>query len=305
MAFARPSPGCTDLPPKGFNRVTQSVIVGLKSRDLAFHYLQSMAQLGVLLALRRDLLLLFLNRLDDGRQQFAVGNAIGTILVVLPFNQRQPMLGFRFLDGVVQRCRQRLFEVLRNKAVAQGLIAVVETVGYRLELFDEIEAEIGMEWRDVLLAPPVRNGGDRRDFGVDLADETVPKNDRVGGSEQRAVAERSPIRIYPCISVRTQADERIGPSCRVCVPGIESDSGVVVAAGVEERVSAAGGVTAALSVAQKGPLAKGGIVGSRVVGEGVGAARRVSLGIVEEWNLILGPAEDKARLVRERLRGCR
>jgi hypothetical protein len=37
----------------------------------------------------------------------------------------------------------------------------VKTIGHRLELFDEIEAEIGIEQPDVLLAPTVGNDGDR------------------------------------------------------------------------------------------------------------------------------------------------
>jgi hypothetical protein len=66
----------------------------------------------------------------------------------------------------VPRCRQsklrrftcgesKSFEVLRDKAIALGLIAIVKTIGDRLKLFDEIEAEIGTESPDVLLAPTV------------------------------------------------------------------------------------------------------------------------------------------------------
>jgi hypothetical protein len=73
-------------------------------------------------------------------------------LVVLPFDQRKPVLGFRSLDGVVQPNRQSLFEVLRDKAIALGLVAIVEAVRYRLELFNEIETEIGIKRSDVLLA---------------------------------------------------------------------------------------------------------------------------------------------------------
>jgi hypothetical protein len=99
----RPSPGGGDLLPEAFNRVAQSVILGLESRGLV---LQSVAQFDVLLALLRDLLLQLLNGLDDGGGQLAIGNAIGTIFVVLPFDQRQPVPGCRSLDRVVQRCRQ-------------------------------------------------------------------------------------------------------------------------------------------------------------------------------------------------------
>jgi len=88
-------------------------------------------------------LLLFLNCFDHGCEQFAVGNPIGAIGVVLPFDQRQPVLSFRSLDGVLQRCRQGLFDVLRDKAKALGLVAIVEAIGYRPQLGDEVEAEIG------------------------------------------------------------------------------------------------------------------------------------------------------------------
>jgi hypothetical protein len=47
--------------------VAQSVILCLKSCGLVLQSLNSVAQIGVLLAGRRDLSLLFLNGLDDGR----------------------------------------------------------------------------------------------------------------------------------------------------------------------------------------------------------------------------------------------
>jgi hypothetical protein len=121
-----------DLFPDGFNRVAQSIILSPQGRDLArifcpqhrdlaLQYLQSVPQIGVLLALRDDLMLLFLDRFDDRCEQFAVGNAVGPILVVFPFDQRNPVLGFRPLDRVVQRCRQGTFKVFRNKAIASVL----------------------------------------------------------------------------------------------------------------------------------------------------------------------------------------
>ena len=70
--------------------MAQSIILGLESRSLV---LQSAAQFGVPLAQLRDLLLLLLNRFDDQRKQLAIGNAIGAIFVVLPFDQSQPALG--------------------------------------------------------------------------------------------------------------------------------------------------------------------------------------------------------------------
>ena len=97
--------------------MVQSLVLGLESRELTLQGLLSVAQIGVLL-------LLLLNCLDDGRGQLAVGNAIGTILVVLPFDQRKTVLGFGSLDGVVQRCRQGLFEILRDKAIALGLVGL-------------------------------------------------------------------------------------------------------------------------------------------------------------------------------------
>ena len=84
-----------------FERAAQSVILCLESRGLVLQSLDGVAQIGVLLARRLDFSLLFLNRLDDGREQFAVGNAVGPIFVVLPFDQRQPVFGFRSLDGFV------------------------------------------------------------------------------------------------------------------------------------------------------------------------------------------------------------
>jgi hypothetical protein len=130
--------------------MAQSVVLGRERCGLVR---KSAAQFGVLPTHFRDLLLLLLYRLDDGGGQLAIGNAIGAILVVLPFDQRQPVLGFRSLDGVVQRCRQRLLEVLRDKAIALGPVAIVKTVGYRLEFFDEIEAEIRIE---EMLSSPTR-----------------------------------------------------------------------------------------------------------------------------------------------------
>ena len=147
--------------------MAQSIILGLESRSLV---LQSAAQFGVLLAQLRDLLLLLLNRFDDRRKQLAIGNAIGAIFVVLPFDQSQPALGFRSLDGVVQRRRQSLFEILRDEAITLGLVAIVKTIGYRLQLSDEIEAEIRVQCLDVLLAATVGNGGHRRYMSVDRAD---------------------------------------------------------------------------------------------------------------------------------------
>jgi len=114
MGPLAPSPGGGDLLPEGCNRVAQSVVLGLQNGDLV---LQSAAH-------RLDLLLLLLNGLDHGRGQFAVGNAIGTIFIVLPFDQRKTVLGFGSLDGVVQRCRQGLFEILRDKAIALGLVGL-------------------------------------------------------------------------------------------------------------------------------------------------------------------------------------
>jgi hypothetical protein len=66
--------------------VTQRVVLGLESRRLLH---QSTAQIGILLA---DLLLL--NRLDDGCEQLAIRNAVSMIFVVLPFDQREAVLGF-------------------------------------------------------------------------------------------------------------------------------------------------------------------------------------------------------------------
>ena len=86
---------------------------------------------------------------DDGRGQLAVGNAISTILVILPFDQCKTVLGFRPLDRVVQRWRQGLFEVLRDKAIALGLVTIIKTVRYGLEFFDEIEAEIQGELKQL------------------------------------------------------------------------------------------------------------------------------------------------------------
>src|SRR6516162_6289390 len=93
-----PSPGGGDLLPLACNRVAQSSILGLQSGDLVLDSGQSFAH-------HLDLLLLLLNCLDDGRGQLAVGNAIGAIPVVLPLDQSEPMLGFRSLDCIVQRCR--------------------------------------------------------------------------------------------------------------------------------------------------------------------------------------------------------
>jgi hypothetical protein len=56
----------------------------------------------------------------------------------LSFDQRVPVLGLRSLDGVVQRGRQSLFEVLRNEAITLALVAIVKKVGYRLQLFDKL-----------------------------------------------------------------------------------------------------------------------------------------------------------------------
>jgi hypothetical protein len=61
VAVAAGSPSCGDLMPEGCSRVAQSLILGLESRSLTLQSLHSAAQLGVLLALRCDLLLLFLN----------------------------------------------------------------------------------------------------------------------------------------------------------------------------------------------------------------------------------------------------
>src|SRR5919198_2027454 len=146
--------------------MAQSIVLDLQSGDLVFHSRQSAAQIGVLLALRLDLLLLLLNRLDDGCEQFAIRNAVGVIVVVLPFDQREAVLGFGSLDRVVQRNRQGLFEVLRDKAIALGFVAIIETKGHRLKFFDEIEAETGIEHSDVLLAPTVGNAADARDLGM-------------------------------------------------------------------------------------------------------------------------------------------
>ena len=140
-----------------FKRVAQSVILCFQSRGLVLQSLHSVAQIGVFLVGRCDLPLLFLNGLDDGREQLAIGNAVGTISVVLPFDQRQTVFGFRSLDGFVQRCWQGLYEVLRDKAVTLSLVAIVETIGDRLKLFDKIEAEIGTERRDILLASTIGN----------------------------------------------------------------------------------------------------------------------------------------------------
>jgi hypothetical protein len=107
--------------------VAQSVILGLGGCGLVLQSLHSLAQIGVLLSQLRDLLLLLLKRLDDRREQLAVGNAIGAIPVVLPFDQRQPVLGFGSLDRVVQRCWERVFDILRDKAIALGLVAIVKT----------------------------------------------------------------------------------------------------------------------------------------------------------------------------------
>ncbi len=73
--------------------MAQTVNLDPESRGLG---LQSVAQIG-------DFLLLVLNRLDHGREQFAVGNPVGAVGVVLPFDQRQPALGFRSLDGFMER----------------------------------------------------------------------------------------------------------------------------------------------------------------------------------------------------------
>src|SRR6516225_7338103 len=115
------SASCAD--PEGFNRVAQSVILGLESRGLV---LQSLAKIG-------DLMLLLLNSVDDRRKQFAVGNAISPILVVLPLDQGKPVSGFRSLNGLVQRCRQSLLKVLRDEPIALGVVAIVKTIGHWLE----------------------------------------------------------------------------------------------------------------------------------------------------------------------------
>jgi hypothetical protein len=73
----------------------------------------------------------------------------------LSFDQREPVPGFRFLDSVVQRNRQGLFEVLRDKAIALGLVSIVEAIRYGLQLFDEIEAKCGIEHPNVLLVPTI------------------------------------------------------------------------------------------------------------------------------------------------------
>ena len=74
-----------------------------------------------------------------------------------------------------------LFDVLRDKAITLGIVSIVKTIGYRLEFFDEIEAETGIERSDVLLAPTIGNASDGRDLGIYFGYFTVPKHDRVGG----------------------------------------------------------------------------------------------------------------------------
>jgi hypothetical protein len=71
------------------------------------------------------------------------------------------VFGFRSLDGFVQRCWQGQYEVLRDKAITLGLVPIIKTIGDRLKFFDKIEAEIGIERRDVLLASTIGNPGDR------------------------------------------------------------------------------------------------------------------------------------------------
>src|SRR6516165_3735211 len=87
VAGCEPSPSCAELLPAGFNRVAQSIILSLQSGELDLDVCQSVAQIGVMLAVRLDLLLLLLNCLDNGREQLAIGNAISANPVVLPFDQ--------------------------------------------------------------------------------------------------------------------------------------------------------------------------------------------------------------------------
>src|SRR5262249_27038910 len=64
--------GLGDLFSEGLNGMARSMIIGLQSGDLIRHSHQRLAQGGILPLRRVDLLLLLLNRLDDGRKQLAV-----------------------------------------------------------------------------------------------------------------------------------------------------------------------------------------------------------------------------------------
>jgi hypothetical protein len=174
------------------------------------------------------------------------------------------VLGFGSLDRVVQRCRQRLFEVLRDKAIAQRLVAVVVPIRDRFQPFDKIEAEIGVERRDLLLATAVGNAADCCNLGFDCGDRAVPEDDNVRGGELRSVAEGGSIRVNPCIGVRVNANERIVASGRVRRPGSDSDSGIVIPRAVLERTDTAGGIAVSLGVAFERVVADGGVVLARV-----------------------------------------
>jgi hypothetical protein len=245
--------------------VAQSVVLGL--------------QRGNLLALRLNLLLLLLNGLDDRGGQLAIGNAIGTILVVLPLDQRKPVLGFRFLDCVMQRNRQGLFEILRDKAIALGLVAIVETVGYRFELLDEIEAEIGIECPDIFLAPTVRRRTDRRDISVNRGNSTIAKRDRFRAVQWSLEGERRGILQGLWTGAGLITDGGIVASRAALAERAITDRGIAVAYGVTEKCAAAEGVIKpARCVGVKRERANGVIICSG----SIGLERLVAEGIITE-----------------------
>jgi len=67
--------------------MAQSVILCLKSRGLILQSLHSVAQIGVLLAGRRDLPLLFLYRLDDGDARGGLRKVVAKYHQVLGVNR--------------------------------------------------------------------------------------------------------------------------------------------------------------------------------------------------------------------------
>ena len=102
------------------------------------------------------------------------------------------------------------------------------------------------ERSDILLAPTVRNAGDRRDIGVNFADCIIPEHGRVGGGQLGKCANRGAIRNVPCKRVGGISNASIEGSGDVAFERGCAESGVIAAGGVGiEGKGSASGIVAA------------------------------------------------------------